>query len=315
MFELKKIVSSLLMPLPAMLILGFLGLALIMFTARRRIGCMIILVSLCGIFLIAFQPLSSRLLMPLERQYKPFLPINETIDYVMVLGGGHTVDDDLPPTSQLSRTSLMRLSEGIRIMRMYPGAKMILSGYAGGTDVSHARMMAKVALGLGVAKSEIILLETAKDTWEEARQATAFVKNRKLVLVTSASHMQRAMYEFESAGLVPYPAPTNFLAQKDIEQAWQKYTPQARYLEQTERYWHETMGLAWQRLRDWVASEGVSSTDELTPEDNPLSTLEGDDDATVVGKSNVEGEQGNEGTPLDTSTDKALSPPAESAQP
>ena len=29
-------------------------------------------------------------------------------------------------------------------------------------------MMAKVALALGVAKSDIILLETARDTWEEA---------------------------------------------------------------------------------------------------------------------------------------------------
>lgn len=256
MFELKKVVSSLLMPLPAMLILGFLGLILIMFTARRKLGSLIILVSLCGTFLISFQPLSSRLLMPLERQYSAFLPINETIDYVMVLGGGHVVDDQVPPTSELSRASLMRLSEGIRILRMYPGAKLILSGYAGGTDVSHARVMAKVALALGVSKPDIILLETAKDTWEEARQAAAFVQNKKLVLVTSASHMKRAMNEFESAGLSPYPAPTNFLAQKEIDQAWQKYTPQSRYLEQTERYWHETMGQIWQSLRDWVANEG-----------------------------------------------------------
>ncbi len=50
MFELKKVVSSLLMPLPAMLILGFLGLVLIMFTARRKLGSLIILVSLCGTF-------------------------------------------------------------------------------------------------------------------------------------------------------------------------------------------------------------------------------------------------------------------------
>lgn len=256
MFELKKVVSSLLMPLPAMLILGFLGLVLIMFTARRKLGSLIILVSLCGTFLISFQPLSSRLLMPLERQYSAFLPINQTIDYVMVLGGGHVVDDQIPPTSELSRASLMRLSEGIRVLRMYPGAKLILSGYDGGTGVSHARTMAKVALALGVSKPDIILLETAKDTWEEARQAAAFVQNKQLVLVTSASHMKRAMHEFEAAGLTPYPAPTNFLAQKEIEQAWQKYTPSSRYLEQTERYWHEKMGLIWQDLREWVANEG-----------------------------------------------------------
>jgi uncharacterized SAM-binding protein YcdF (DUF218 family) len=146
---------------------------LIMFTRNQKTGCFIVLFSFVGIFLISFQPVSSRLLMPLERQHSAFLPVDQPIDYVMVLGGGHVVDDDIPPTSELSRTGLMRLAEGIRIMRIYPGSKLILSGYAGGAEVSNARMMANVALALGVSKSDIVLLETAKDTWEEARQAAA----------------------------------------------------------------------------------------------------------------------------------------------
>ncbi|GAL20289.1 membrane protein functionally coupled to the MukBEF chromosome partitioning mechanism [Vibrio maritimus] len=166
-------------------------------------------------------------------------------------------------------------------MRMYPGSKLILSGYAGGTDVSHARVMAKVALALGVSKPDIILLESAKDTWEEARQASAFVQSKKMVLVTSASHMQRAMYEFEAAGLKPYPAPTNFLAQENVEQAWQRYAPQARYLEQTERYWHESMGQVWQRLRDWVANESIRdltfSVSEFEPESVEPTQLDQDE--------------------------------------
>ncbi|GAB2664741.1 envelope biogenesis factor ElyC [Vibrio panuliri] len=253
MFELKKIVSSLLMPLPAMLIIGFLGLMLIMFTRKQKTGCFVVLFSFVGIFLISFQPVASRLLMPLERQYTAFLPVDKSIDYVMVLGSGHVVDDQIPPTSELSRTALMRLSEGIRIMRIYPGSKLILSGYSGGTEVSNARMMAKVALALGVSKSDIILLETAKDTWEEARQAAAFVQRKELILVTSASHMGRALNEFHSAGLNPYPAPTNYLAQTEIHQFWSKYTPKAIYLEQTERYWHETLGRIWQTLRNWAS--------------------------------------------------------------
>ncbi|WP_332398346.1 envelope biogenesis factor ElyC [Vibrio metschnikovii] len=255
MFELKKIVSSLLMPLPALLMIGFIGLMLIMFTAKRKTGCLVVLFCLSSLLVISFQPVSSRLLMPLERQYSAFLPIEGTIDYVMVLGDGHVVDDSIPPTSELTRAALMRLSEGIRVMRMYPGAKLILSGYAGGSEMSHARMLAKVALALGVAKSDIILLETAQDTWEEARQAAAFVQQRTLVLVTSASHMPRAMNEFQSAGLTPIPAPTNYLAQTNISQAWDKYIPRALYLEQTERYWYETMGLIWQAMRDWVSHE------------------------------------------------------------
>lgn len=252
MFELKKIVTSLMMPLPALLIVGFLGLMLIMFTMKRRTGCWIVFLSITLLFLASFQPISSRLLYPLERQYSAFLPVQENIDYIMVMGSGHVVDDDLPPTSELSRTALMRLSEGIRVMRMYPGAKLILSGYDGNTGVSHARMLAKVALSLGVIKSEIILLETAKDTWEEAHQAANFVVDKKLVVVTSASHMPRVMAEFHSAGVEPLPAPTNYLAQKNIKQAWVKYTPSARYLEQTERYWYETLAITWRYLKDWA---------------------------------------------------------------
>ncbi|WP_394142390.1 envelope biogenesis factor ElyC [Vibrio chagasii] len=277
MFELKKVVSSLLMPLPAMLILAFLGLALVMFTTKRKTGCLITLSALCGIFLIAFQPVSSQLLMPMERQHTAFLPVDETVDYVMVLGSGHVVDDQIPPTSELSRTGLMRLSEGIRILRLYPGAKLILSGYGAGTEVSNARMMAKVALALGVAKPDIILLETAKDTWEEARQAAAFVKNKKMVLVTSASHMTRALNEFNAAGMKPLPAPTNYLAQDGIVEPWNKYMPKAIYLEQTERYWHETMGLVWQSLRDWLdTSSDVAEEPIVIPE---ASSLAEDDNA------------------------------------
>lgn len=250
MFELKKVLSSLAMPLPALLIIGFFGLGLIMFSTRRRFGVLFVFISLSGMFLISFQPFSTRLLLPMERQHTAFLPVENSIDYVMVLGSGHVVDHQIPPTSELSRTALMRLAEGIRILRMYPGAKLILSGYAGGAEFSHAKMMARVALALGVAKPDIVLLETAKDTWEEARQAAVFVRESKLVLVTSASHMNRALEEFNAAGLEPIPAPTNYLAQTEIKQAWVKYTPQARYLEQTERYWHEKLGQWWRELRD-----------------------------------------------------------------
>ncbi|OAN18241.1 hypothetical protein A3K86_04910 [Photobacterium jeanii] len=255
MFELKKLISALLMPLPAMLIIGFIGLMLLWFTKKKTVAASMLTCSLLGIFLFAFQPIATELLKPMERKYKPFVPTEQPVDYIMVLGSGHVIDHEMPITSQLSRTALMRLSEGMRIHRLYPNAKLILSGYGGGTNTSQARMMAKVALALGINKTDILLLETAKDTWEEAFQAHSVVGDRNLVLVTSASHMERALFEFNEAGMKPIPAPTNFLATRNISQPWAKYTPQAKYLEQTERYWHETLGQWWQRLRNIIGNQ------------------------------------------------------------
>lgn len=257
MFELKKLLSTLLMPLPALLIIGFIGLYLLWFTRRKGLAGGFITASLLGILLLSFQPISTSLLRPLEKQNAPFIPHSTPVNYVMVLGAGHVIDNAFPITSQLSRAALMRLVEGIRIYRMYPGSKLILSGYGGGSDISHARMMAKVALALDVNKADILLLETAKDTWEEAFQAASVVGDKNLVLVTSASHMSRALYEFHQAGLNPIPATTNFLASNKIEQPWVRYAPSSKYLEQSERYWHERMGQIWQRLRDALVQEHV----------------------------------------------------------
>ncbi|WEM43349.1 envelope biogenesis factor ElyC [Photobacterium sp. DA100] len=259
MFELKKIVSALLMPLPAMLMLGLLGLLLLWFTRRKGLASFFISFAFLGIFLVSFQPIATSLLRPLEKAYPPYVPSGQAVDYVMVLGSGHVIDHAMPITSQLSRTSLMRLSEGMRIHRLFPGSKLILSGYGGGTDISQARMMAKVALALGVNKNDILLLETAKDTWEEAFQAASVVGESKLVVVTSASHMKRAIEEFNRVGLSPSAAPTNFLASNKIEQPWERYRPQAKYLEQTERYWYEKLGRWWQQLRTMINNEEAAA--------------------------------------------------------
>lgn len=270
MFELKKLLATLLMPLPALLILGFFGLFLIWFTQKKGIGSIAIFVSLLFIGIFSFQPFTSSLLMELERKHGRFYSSQAPIDYVMVLGHSHVVDDEIPPTSELSRIALMRLAEGIRIHLMYPTSKLILSGYDGGYEVSHAKMLARVAMALGVNKKSILLLETAKDTWEEAIQAASVIKGSSLVLVTSASHMDRALYEFESAGLNPIPAPTNFMAQKEIQLPWLKYSPRAQYLEQFEKYWNEKLGQLWQRLRNKVMQqEAIFYGDPVTsPDEN-----------------------------------------------
>lgn len=257
------------MPLPGLLLIGFIGLFILWFSKRKGFASFLLTLSLVGIFLLSFQPITTPLLKSTERMYPSFIAPDVPVEYVLVLGNGHVVDDEISPISELSRAAVMRLTEGIRIYRMYPGAKLILSGYSGGTTVSHARMMARVALSLGVNKSDILLLENARDTHEEAIQTLNSVGNSNLVLVTSASHMPRAMEEFHNLGLKPTPAPTNYLAHSEIKQPWEKYAPKAKYLEQSERFWYEQMGRWFMDLKNLLIAqeEQAQASDKIGLED------------------------------------------------
>lgn len=257
------------MPLPGLLLIGFIGLFILWFSKRKGFASFLLTLSLVGIFLLSFQPVTTPLLKSTERMYPSFIAPDVPVEYVLVLGNGHVVDDEISPISELSRAAVMRLTEGIRIYRMYPGAKLILSGYSGGTTVSHARMMARVALSLGVNKSDILLLENARDTHEEAIQTLNSVGNSNLVLVTSASHMPRAMEEFHNLGLKPTPAPTNYLAHSEIKQPWEKYAPKAKYLEQSERFWYEQMGRWFMDLKNLLIAkeEQAQASDKIGLED------------------------------------------------
>ena len=246
MFILKKIISALLMPLPFLLLVGIIGLCVLWFTRRKTLASVFISVSLLGIFLCSFQPLTTALLRPLEQENAAFVSTTKPISYVMVLGSGQIIDKTFPITSELSPTAIARLVEGIRIFRMYPGSKLILSGF-GGIDshgISHARLMAHLAIALGVNKRDILLFESTRDTKEEAFQAADVVKDKNMILVTSASQMSRALYYFHQAGLQPIAAPTNFKASNKMR----SFVPDAEYLTQMEIVEHERLGQLWQRI-------------------------------------------------------------------
>lgn len=56
----------------------------------------------------------------------------------------------LSANNQLSTTAVGRLTEGIRIHRMLPGSRLILSGYGGDSNVTQALVLYRTALLLGV---------------------------------------------------------------------------------------------------------------------------------------------------------------------
>lgn len=249
LFTLKKVIGNMLLPLPLMLLIIGAGLALLWFSRFQKTGKIFISIGWLALLLLSLQPVADRLLRPIESTY-PTWNNSQKVDYIVVLGGGYTWNPQWAPSSNLINNSLPRLAEGIRLWRENPGAKMIFTGAAAKTNpVSTAEAGARVAESLGVPRSAIIVLDRPKDTEQEAAEVKKAIGGAPFLLVTSASHLPRAMIFFRHAGLNPLPAPANQLAVESALNPWERALPSPYWLMHSERAIYETLGRGWQWLK------------------------------------------------------------------
>lgn len=245
LFTLKKIIGLLLMPLP--LLCWMLLAAAVLYRFRRvRAGRMVLCSAFALLLLFSLPATMHRVVQPLEYQYPMYQ--SQSVEFVIVLGGSHRSHDDIPISSLLSSISMVRLSEGIRIHRLNPGSKLLLSGHNGRDEISQAEAMAQVAEAYGVARADILTEPRAMDTNDEAMYWSQVVTDRPHALVTSASHMPRAMSLFHRYGVKPVAAPTEFMTANDFDLRWQEFVPAAWALVNIERAWHEYVGMVWNSI-------------------------------------------------------------------
>ena len=258
MFILKKIISCFLYPLPLSLWISFLGLYLLWFTTKQKTGKILVSAGLIILTFFSCSVIANKLLQPLEKKYDSFemkgsssvskIEDESAIKYVVVLGGGHTSDPELPLISQIGRNSLVRLMEGIRIYRKYPGVKLILSGGRVFDPVPEADTMARVAMEIGVPENDIILESKSKDTKDQAKIIKSIIGSEPFVLVTSASHMPRSMAMFRKLGMSPIPSPIGHRVRGGQGLSPHSFFPGTGNLRKAELAVHEYLGLTWSKL-------------------------------------------------------------------
>lgn len=252
LFFLKKLIGAMLAPLPLFFVIFIFGV-LLMRTAFSKAGKGLITVSVFWLFLSAWPPFAKWIMEPLENAYPKYQ--NQKVDTVVVLGGWHQSDERVPVTSVLSGFSTSRLLEGIRIAQLNPGSTLYLSGYTGFTDeISNAEAMKSLAMVLGVDETVIHTEGRPLDTYEEAIYIKKFVQQKPFVLVTSASHMRRAMALMQGQGLNPIAAPTNYLAKDNGKRSFFSYWPSSGAMRTTYVAIHEWVGYLWSRLRGQINS-------------------------------------------------------------
>ena len=195
------------------------------------------------LLLFSFEPFSHFLLKNLEGRY-PKYNYKTSVKYIHVLGGGHNTDPAQPLSSHLSDASTKRVLEGVIIHKRLPDTKLIFTGYEGSTSTPTAFMNAQLAIALGVDEKELLINPAPRDTKEEALFAKTIVKNEPFILVTSASHMPRAMLLFESLGMHPIPAPTDFHSNNTPD-----IIPSLGSFYRSQTAIHEYIGIVWAKIR------------------------------------------------------------------
>lgn len=258
MFMFKKVISQFLSPVPLVICIMLVGLFRLWFTHKQLSGKFFVSFGLLLLLLLSNSQISNYLIGYLESTYRPHtiqlsnetdeLSDGNSVTFVVVLGGGHTSDPGLPFTSQISETTMVRLIEGIRIYRKYPGSKLILSGGKVFDLVPGALHMANIAKELGVDEHDLIIESQSRDTKDEARLIKPIVNDDKFILVTSASHMHRSMAMFKKLGMDPIPAPAGHRFRHVQDSNPLEYFPSSYNLAKSQRAVHEYLGMIWASL-------------------------------------------------------------------
>jgi uncharacterized SAM-binding protein YcdF (DUF218 family) len=247
---LTKVVARLLFPLALCLEIMILGLILLWFTSRQKTGKVLVTLGVVLLAALGTGPVGDWVLGPLETSQPALEQAGDKgpIKWVVVLSGGFTPDPKIPVSGRPSPATLTRLVEGARLHQLLPGSKLVVSAENCGQADEVARTLTALASLLGVKPDALVLAEGAGSTAEEAVIMRRTVTNEPFLLVTSASHMPRALVIFQAQDMIPIPAPTDYIVRQRPASEPTQYIPSAENLRKSERAIYEYLGQAWAAL-------------------------------------------------------------------
>ena len=240
----SKLSIAFISPLGTSIALGAVAMALAMFRLRRCALAMG-LAGLLWLWLWSLPGVSIGFRAMLESEYPPVefstLP---TCQAAVVLGGTMS-----PPDAHHAEPDLDRAADRVRAAaQVYHAGKASLLVLSGGGDPerwfrSEAEAMRTVLREFGVPDAAMLLEGRSRDTRENARFSAELLRERgidRVLLVTSALHMRRALRHFAYEGIEALPVSTDHEA-RSVPQ-WQRWIPDTDALDGSARAIKEWVG-------------------------------------------------------------------------
>ncbi len=210
MYALNKLAWLILNPLT----LGFVGLLFGLLAAcrhgrTRRLGVLLVMFSAGGLWFLSTGYSVCMLGLPLER---PFMSSQTPADLpaadaIVLLGGG------MGKVDALANPEMFEAADRVwHAARLYRAGKAPLVVVVGSNDLAAT---VPLLLDFGVPREAIAVDDVSRNTYENSRFAERLLVDRgvrRVLLVTSAWHMPRAIGNFSRTSLEVTPAACDFKA-------------------------------------------------------------------------------------------------------
>ena len=171
---------------------------------------------IASILVIVFSlPLvSNKLTQLLEQNYEPVDPYDvEKADAIVVLSGMVRTISKNNETFYEFSDAVDRILAGVELLKLNKAQNIILTrgNLPWNAGIPEGEFLAVFVKSQGVVENQIILTENVQNTNDEAKAVSKLLpQNSKIILVTSAFHMPRAITVFENQNLIVIPYAVDF---------------------------------------------------------------------------------------------------------
>jgi len=260
---LSKLLPLFVYPLGSACILLLLALTI---RHRHKLRTALIIVAIVILWLSSTTGFSELLARSLENRY-PSQSDYPIADVAVVLGGG-TEPAASPRTTVEVNGAGDRVLVAAQLYRQGKAGKLLLSGgqisWLNEGTTTPAEDMATLLTSIGVPEDALLLETKSKNTYENAVNSKVILDEleiERILLVTSATHMPRAVALFENQGLEVIPVPVDYSITEDetpvdgpsrFQLKLMDIIPQSGNLSLTTNALKEYLGYFVYKLQGWI---------------------------------------------------------------
>lgn len=235
----KKLLAALALPPMGLLLVAAFGLLLM--RRHPRGGRMLTAGAVVVLMLMSIPAVSDTALRSLEIYPAVTAGQLRQADAIVILGGGRYFAAPEYGGDTVSAETLVRCRYGAWLARR-SGLPVLVSGgsvLAGRPEAPSMAALLKAEFGVPVRWVE----DGSRDTRENASKSALMLKAagvKRILLVSHASHLPRAVPLFQAQGLTVIPAPTGFTTEPVSQ--WQRWLPSVAALRNMTIFCHEWLG-------------------------------------------------------------------------